>query len=238
MEEIPLVGGNWSDVVRVGDTVRRRHHEGRSDFVTEVLHFLEARGYPYAPRHRGRDEKGRHVLDFIEGTISEHPAERDERAYAEGARMLRLLHDTTAGSELAGNEDCVIHGDVGPFNTIFRDGMPVAFIDWDAASPASRYHDLGYFAWTWCVTGLPVAPVEDQARRLAEVRRGYGLDPRVDLVDVVIRAQRSCAEAWQAAADAVQDGYDHDRHLSAVAWSDRDLAFLLAHETVFRSALE
>jgi aminoglycoside phosphotransferase (APT) family kinase protein len=43
--------------------------------------------------------------------------------------MLRLLHDVTSRSDLAAGAECVVHGDPGPFNAIFRDGMPVAFID-------------------------------------------------------------------------------------------------------------
>jgi aminoglycoside phosphotransferase (APT) family kinase protein len=57
--------------------------------------------------------------------------------------MLRRLHETTAGHPLADGQECVIHGDPGPFNTIFRDGLPVAFIDWACCRPGRGLDDLG-----------------------------------------------------------------------------------------------
>jgi aminoglycoside phosphotransferase (APT) family kinase protein len=32
-------------------------------------------------------------------------------------------------------------------NTVLRDGVPVAFIDWDTAAPGPRAPDLGWAAW-------------------------------------------------------------------------------------------
>ena len=42
-------------------------------------------------------------------------------------------------------------GDPGPFNTVFRAGLPAAFIDWSSCRPGGRLEDLGYMAWTWCI---------------------------------------------------------------------------------------
>ena len=62
--EIPL-GGNLNDAVRVGDTVRRRAGPW-TPTVHELLGFLEAEGFP-APRPRGMDDRGREILEYIEG---------------------------------------------------------------------------------------------------------------------------------------------------------------------------
>ncbi|MCY1140228.1 hypothetical protein OWR29_19690 [Actinoplanes sp. Pm04-4] len=112
-------------MVLIGDTVRRT----RAEFPARVLRLLEARGYRYAPRHLGVDSLGRDVLSFVPGCTTDHPSQRDSGAYGMGGRMLRELHDLTSDSPLASDGECVIHGDPGPFNTIFQDGRPVAFID-------------------------------------------------------------------------------------------------------------
>jgi hypothetical protein len=86
---------------------------------------------------------------------------------------------------------CVIHGDPGPFNTIFEDGMPVAFIDWDGARPGAWMSDLAYLAWTWCIQSSGNVPVVDQARHLRALRDGYGRGEAQALVESIIRSHRS-----------------------------------------------
>lgn len=67
--------------------------------------------------------------------------------HAAGAgRLLRALHEAAAGFEPAVTTyqfhphpplpgEVVSHGGLGPWNTVYRDGGPVAFIDWDGAEP-------------------------------------------------------------------------------------------------------
>jgi hypothetical protein len=72
--EEPLTGGrNASEVVRVGDTVRRAKEPGSAS-AARLLGYLEASGFPYAPRYLGgavqRDFSGRdagrlHRLDVL-----------------------------------------------------------------------------------------------------------------------------------------------------------------------------
>lgn len=148
MTEEPLAGGNMTAaVVRIGDHVHRTRGL-RSEFTAALLTHLESTGYPYAPRYLGVDDQGREVLTYIAGSTSDHPAQRATGAWSQAAHMLRALHDATAGSDLAGDTECVRHGDPGPFNTIFQHGVPIAFIDWDSAAPGARLDDLVYFAWT------------------------------------------------------------------------------------------
>lgn len=122
MTEVPLTGGHITpEVVRVGETVHRTSGPG-AGFAVRLLSCLETAGYPGAPRFRGIDQRGRDVLTFIPGEITDHPSQRAAGACAAGGRMLRGLHDATAGHDLAGDRECVLHGDPGPFNTIFRAG--------------------------------------------------------------------------------------------------------------------
>ena len=41
----------------------------------------------------------------------------------------------------------VCHNDLAPSNTIYRDGQPVAFIDWDVAAPAPPLWDIAHAVW-------------------------------------------------------------------------------------------
>jgi Ser/Thr protein kinase RdoA (MazF antagonist) len=66
-EEI-LHGGNTSVVVRVGDTVRR--HTGHwTPAVHALLAHLESVGFGDAPTVLGIDERGREVLQHVEGEV-------------------------------------------------------------------------------------------------------------------------------------------------------------------------
>src|SRR5258708_11575630 len=70
-----LRGGFVTEVVRVGDTVRRR--PGRNPgFVRRLLESLKRAGWDGAPRFRGVDEQGREILSFLPGHVPWQPAEQ------------------------------------------------------------------------------------------------------------------------------------------------------------------
>ena len=90
-----------------------------------MLRHLEAVGFTGAPRILGGDEAGREVLSFIEGDV--HVAAPDspdprlsDAQLASAAKLIRRFHDATAGSVLAGPEEVICHGDLGPHNTVLR----------------------------------------------------------------------------------------------------------------------
>lgn len=244
MTEEPLTGGNNADeVVRIGATVHRTRGSGGA-FTARVLRHLENVGYAHAPRYLGLDEQGRDVLSFIPGRTTDHPEQRAEGAYARGGAMLRALHDATAGHPLAGGEECVTHGDPGPFNTIFRDGLPVAFIDWSGCAPGSRLDDLGYMAWTWCVQTLGNVPIADQAAHLRELRDGYGgsgsgwrVEPE-QLLDAMVRQQTRVVDLESANLDDARLTPTRREHArNAIAWATSDRALVRRHEEMLLSAL-
>ena len=106
MEEQALPGGYVTEVVRVGDTVRRTPPPDPA-FVHELLGLFERRGWPGAPRFLGHDEQGREVLTYVAGHVAwaaEQPATVTSPAsLAQVAELVREFHDLTAGTPLAGD---------------------------------------------------------------------------------------------------------------------------------------
>ncbi|WP_420000036.1 phosphotransferase [Streptomyces boninensis] len=100
----------------------------------------------------------------------------DSQVAAAGS-LLRSFHDATRGSRLAGGHPAVCHHDPGPNNTVFADNIAVAFIDFDTAAPGDPIEDLGYMAWTWCISSKPTAPPATvQAAQLRALADAYRLD--------------------------------------------------------------
>ncbi|WP_243711511.1 phosphotransferase [Actinomadura sp. KC216] len=151
MAESSLPGGFLNVTVRVGDTVRRRP-AARSEFVHRLLELLERAGWDGAPRFSGIDEQGRQVLSFVDGRVAWEPVQPpgvgSDESLMQVAEIVREFHDLTAATDLPGDEEVVCHNDLSPKNTVYRDlgtGLrPVAFIDWDLASPGRRIHDVAH----------------------------------------------------------------------------------------------
>ena len=185
--DVPLTGGRMtSGIVRRGGEVRRPLGPW-SAAVHEYLRHLEAAGFTGAPRVL-RTEGDIEVLSYLDGDVATDPGwqpghghrlppyARTGRALAAAAKLIRALHDASAGFTPAHTGyrfhphpprpgEIVSHGDLGPWNTVYRNGVPVAFIDWDAAQPTDPVTDLAAAAWAF----VPLAP----AGRLAEA----GFDP-------------------------------------------------------------
>jgi aminoglycoside phosphotransferase (APT) family kinase protein len=87
---------------------------------------------------------------------------------------------------------------VFPSNTVFRDGLPVALIDWDTAAPGPRAWELGWVAWRWVpfardekcrAIGIPTG-VADKARRFRLLLDAYGVERDLDIVQQGIARAR------------------------------------------------
>jgi hypothetical protein len=196
--------GNVSDVVRVGDTVRRGAGPW-TPAVHALLRHLESRGFDAAPRALGLDERGREVLSFLPGRSGPASLEglRSDAVLVAVARLVRRYHDSvadfrpppgaawrfTVGAPRDGELIC--HNDLGPWNVIFDGARPVGLIDWDFAAPASRVWDVAYALWRWApLYNDPAfdAPVA-RGRRMRVFCDAYGLTERHALLEVVERRQ-------------------------------------------------
>jgi hypothetical protein len=240
MEE-PLPGGNVTEVVRIGDTVRRPPGE-RAAYVRELLGLLGRAGWPGAPRHLGTDERGREVLSYIDGHVAWEPLQPasviGEESLAEVARLTRQFHDLTAGTPLAEGGEVVCHNDLSLKNTVYRDmgkGLrPVAFIDWDLASPGLRVHDVAHVCWQFCGTGSPVFRPEEIGLRMRLVSEAYGLadQDRERLVETVLWWQDRCWRGIDRLADAGDPAMARLRDGGAIARVRAAYDWTAAHRTV------
>ena len=203
MSGIPLAGGAVNAVVRVGDTVRRPPGP-RAVFVRDLLQLLEHRGWPGAPRYLGRDDQGREMLSYLDGQVPwwDPASMRSDAGVVRVAELVREFHDLTAGSTLVGGEETVCHNDLSPKNTVYRDELPIAFIDWDIAAPGRRIHDVAHVAWQYLGLGPSVRDVDETSRRLRLICDAYGLDERDELIDTVLWWQDRCWRGIEAGAAA------------------------------------
>lgn len=250
-DEIPLVGGNVTLVVRVGDTVRRVPGLW-SPAVHGLLDHLAARGFDGAPRFLGMDAQGREILSFIAGEVGQYPLPAymwSDAALIGAARLLRRYHDATRdfvaspGAEWqmvypdATRHEIICHNDFAPYNVVYVDKQPRAIIDFDLAGPGPRLWDLAYAAYRFVplsyaadMQDLGLSDLAWQSRRLPLFCTAYGLpNPSGLLTMVAHRIQAMCdllANRAAAGEPAFQKMVD-EGHL---AYYQRELAAFRAQE--------
>ncbi len=223
-EEILLIGGNVTQVVRIGNTVHRVMGSWSST-VHDLLRYLEARGFNSSPRMLGIDEQGREVLTFIEGEVGNYPLPLymwSDRVLTEAAQFLRRYHEAVEGYIPQSGavwqfeypdphlREVICHNDFAPYNMVFVDQSPRAILDFDIAGPGPRVWDAAYAAYRF----VPLIQPEDtelqrsgladpmvQGRRLQLFCDAYGLArPREVLEMVEPRLQAMCATLIGSAA--------------------------------------
>lgn len=142
-----------------------------------------------------------------------------EAALVDAARLIRRYHDLCRGFQppadarwqvMVGGPaggDVICHNDLAPFNTVFRQGTPVAFLDWDLAAPGPPLWDVAYAAWRFvplysdpAERGWPTG-IAERAARLRSFCDAYGLasHDRARLVGTIerrIRCSLDTGEAW------------------------------------------
>ena len=197
----------------------------------EYLRHLEAAGFGGAPRVLDTDGDFE-VLTYIDGEVAAdphwHPGhEHQLPAYAKttkslraSAVLLRRLHDAAAGfvpkhtsyrfhAHPPLPDEIICHGDLGPWNTVYRDGLPVAFIDFDGAQPATPLTDLASAAWGF----VPLAPwATDLGERLAEFVAAYGLAEPAAILPELARCRLPSPVMLEAVAPDVEGMADKLEH--------------------------
>jgi aminoglycoside phosphotransferase (APT) family kinase protein len=193
-----------SGVVRVGETVRKPPLIA-TQTMRDVLRHLERVGFDAAPRWLGIDDRGRDILTYIAGdTLSDTGTTVfSDQQLAASARLLRYYHDTF-------DADVICHGDFGPWNLVWRDGEPVAMIDFDNAHAGPPLDDIGYALWKFLNPGLVRLDWDEQRRRARVFLDAYGadLDPRAAIAH----------GHAQARARFLDHGWPVDALDSEIAW--------------------
>jgi aminoglycoside phosphotransferase (APT) family kinase protein len=206
-------GGGLTPVVRAGNTIRRAAGPW-TPAVHALLNHLAAVGFDGAPRVHGYDDDGREVLEFVEGEIR---SDYDDDELEAVARLVRRLHDSTATFQpptdarwqiLVGSPDggdAICHNDLSPANTVWGDGRPRAFIDWDLAAPGPPSWDVAHALYRFVPLysdddcerlGIPPRP---RALRIHAFCGAYGIEATPSLFDLVerrIRALYDSARIW------------------------------------------
>lgn len=268
MSEQRLGGGRGTaGVVRVGKTVHRPTGPW-TPTVHAFLRHLRSAGFTAAPDVLGLDDQGRDILTFIEGetwgdSISPDepktdlvvprawlPLTRSDETLHELGRMLGAVHRAAYGFrperplwreyEIPLKEDEIVtHGDMGPWNIVYRGSKPVGLIDWDSAQPRRPLDDLARTAWKVVPLGTSetlraygFSEPFDTARRLRLFCDAYGLKDRPSVVPALSTVKQLEAEKlryWQPLPAGIGA-----RHLRAIA---ADLEWLAANEKDLRAAL-
>jgi hypothetical protein len=149
------------------------------------------------------------VSSHVDGHVPvEHPRHVEPVVFSDVGietvfRMIRRLHDLTAGSDMVGEEETMCHGDLSPWNTVYGSQGAISLIDRDNAAPGSRSDDVGFATWRFLRLGLPDAPPIER-RQLRLIARTYGEWTPADLLDLAGRGQsrhRRVFEERQAARD-------------------------------------
>jgi len=253
-EEQVLTGG-LNEVVRVGDTVRRRRGPW-SERVTALVRHLERVGFRQAPRFI-RAEGDFEVLEFLPGEVGSYPltpAARSTTVLVSAARLLRGYHDATAdiattmpgGWMLADHEpaEVICHGDFAPYNCVLRGEEVVGLIDFDTAHPGPRSRDLGYAVYRFAPLTDPAnedgfGTVGEQAARAGLFCDSYGLtDPaaRAAVITAAVDRLRDLVEHMRAQAAAGHEGFAAhvaDGHDELYL---RDIAHIEANAAAFAAA--
>jgi len=224
-------------VIRIGETVRRPSSEA-SAFTERLLEALAAAGFEAAPRYLGVDARGRDVLSYLDGSVPVHWRRFDDEQVAAAARILRAYHDATRS--LAGGQKVICHHDPGPNNFVFRDDLPCALIDFDMAAPGDVVEDLGYMAWSWCVSSSadrgPVGPQAMQVRILVEA---YGCEGalRAQVPGAMLERQLRNATFWNAQRDKAGAMFSVQQVEARIAWSLKEHAYTLSNRSLFEDVL-
>lgn len=227
-------------VTRIGDVVRHPSQPW-SRSVHALLTHLRSVGFTEAPAPGplGPDYDD---VDFIPGISGDDACllVSSDEAVAQVAQLLRRYHDAVAGWEpeeapvwfdgqvgTGTGDQIVCHGDVGPWNLVWRDGEVVGPIDWEFATIGSRREDVAYALhylapfrdrgyWTG-VLGMKTRP--RRRHRISVFAEAYGIAVDEHLVEEVLASQRAGVDLM---VDLASRGYPRQQQMIADGELDRE----------------
>ena len=258
--ETPLTGGGRTDVSRIGNVVHRETGPWAST-VHMLLKHLEDVGFSGAPRviGSGFDNRGRETLTYIDGEFV-HPGPWPEKAMPYIGQLLRKFHQATKSFPIPKNAvwrkwygrslcgpDCLIgHCDMGPWNIVSQNGLPVAMIDWEVAGPVDPIFELAQTCWLNVqlydddvAERVGLSSLNDRAQHVRLILDGYELpqSKRHGFVDKMIElAVRDAAE--QVMEPDVTPDTTNPESLWAITWRTRSAAWMLKNRSTLERIIE
>ena len=229
MTEEAQSGGNLTQVVRVGDSVRRTAGP-HTPTIQRLLAHVRNAGVTWVPEPRGYDDQGREVLSFIEGEVPHSmPAwVWSEAVLTDVARALRQWHAATASFDRTGGvwglparvpDEVVCHCDFAPYNCVFREGRLVGAIDFDLCAPGPRLWDLAYTSYRF----VPLMPPVDAAGVGPGERSPFPWRECLERLETFLAAYAGAGEApTYSSADVIRA--TAERLVAIADWTDRHVA--------------
>jgi hypothetical protein len=248
-EEEILTGGNMTDVVRVGDTVRRKAGPW-TPAIHALLEHIRQRGFVRAPVPLGYDEQGRENISLLPGSVAAYPLDDyvlSDKILQDVARMLREYHDASADFvPPAGTQwqwpvheprEVLCHNDFAPYNLLFANGGLTGVIDFDTASPGPRAWDIAYAAYRFVPLTDPANEdvrypgLSEQRRRLRLFCETYGAPENVPrrVVTTAIERLRELVEFIVTSAQGGDLAQQAVLARGDTKIYERDIAYLESH---------
>lgn len=262
MSEPEVLASSSRTEVRLIDGVIHKTAGPWSKSVHALLSHLEEVGFDGSPRvvGDGFDAEGLETITYIEGDFI-HPNSWSDDGIARAGLMMRLLHEATASFvpphdaqwqpwfTRNARADTFGHGDVGPWNIVARDGLPVGLIDWEFAGPVVRLDEVAHAAWLNAqlhgddVSALnSLGSPQDRGRQLKLFVDGYGLSrsERTGLVtrmiDFAVRDAANEIDMDGGLRMAKRPAGPDDPGWGP-AWRIRAAAWLVEHRAVLEAAI-
>jgi Ser/Thr protein kinase RdoA (MazF antagonist) len=154
----------------------------------------------------GLDDQGRDILTWIDGdTFTDrgrmHPYVGDppvrvtfsDEQIAASFGLLRRYHDTFG-------QDVICHGDFGPWNIVWREGRPVAVIDFDNVYRGDSAEDVAYALRMFVGYGFAKETPAELVRRTHEALTAYGASFEVPVLlnrEYDLAEERCRRNGWQ-----------------------------------------
>lgn len=206
MDHTDLTNGA-TEGISLADGIVYRPRDTWSTAVEALLLHLEEIGFEYCPRFCGIDPEGRQMLSYIEGEVGTYPASQSvwrDDALACIGKILRAFHDATVSFNWRSfhswqlscptemSPDVLCHNDFATYNCVYRNGLPVAMIDFDTVGPGTRSWDLAYTAFRCIPIGTPKQQKSWGVPKTVEIRprlellvEAYGYDDQKDILNLI-----------------------------------------------------
>jgi Phosphotransferase enzyme family len=259
--ENQLTGGFITALVkRVGNTVHRTAGPWSPAVHAWLAHLANA-GLDVGPRPLGLDlAAGTEIVSYLDGAVLSGglstPYLWSESTLTAVACLIRRFHDAAAAfnpptdaawqftAAHPDGGDVICHNDLAPWNTVFVDGRPVAFIDWDLAAPGPRLWDVAFALWHFVPLygdpgSDPFAPdqFEPRAARTRLFCDAYGLQDRSMLIDMVLARQLAAYTAVEQGASAGDPAYARLWEMGAGNGIQRQIDYVRHHRAELERVL-